>query len=106
MIFRLALESSQNSEAAIETITKLIEEYEVHNVEGKCIFAFVICDPHSAWILNIVGKLWAAEKINDQYRSIGSGLTIEDKIDKCSENLKDELKSQLLWDGTVSIKVK
>lgn len=104
LIFRLALEKSATSETAIETITYLIKEYEKHNVgEESCAFAFVICDPISAWILNIVGKLWAAEKINDQYRCIGGGFTIETKIDKCSENLQDECKSLALWDSTVSI---
>lgn len=91
---RLAIEKSSTSEAAIDTITNLVKEH------GSGNLAFVICDPQSAWILNVVGKLWAAEKINDQFRCIASGLTIETKIDKCSENLEDECKSLSLWDGS------
>lgn len=102
-ICRLALERSSTSEGAIETITNLIDEYGSGQVgEAGSAFAFVICDPNSAWILNIVGKLYAAEKINDQFRCI-TGLTIETKIDKCSKNLEDECKALSLWDGSVSI---
>ncbi|XP_063696417.1 secernin-3 [Culicoides brevitarsis] len=99
-LLRLALEKSTGSECAIQIITDLINQYEeTKPIDMSCMFSFVICDPGSAWILNIVGKLWAAEKIDAQFRSVSSELCVGTKIDKCSENLKEECKSLALWDG-------
>uniref|UniRef100_A0A336MRA5 CSON003541 protein n=1 Tax=Culicoides sonorensis TaxID=179676 RepID=A0A336MRA5_CULSO len=102
-LLRLALERSSSAEDAIDTIAKLVNDYSKEpSKEEMPTYGFVICDPRSAWILNLVGSLWAAEKINDKFRWIGNGLTIETKIDKCSENLQEKCKSFLLWNGEVS----
>lgn len=59
-INRLALERSASAEEAIETIAALVG---VHNVaDGQTIKqAFVICGENQIWLMNVVGKWWAAE---------------------------------------------
>lgn len=96
------MERSKDAEETIDTIDKLLQEFGPKDVgESAPTFSFVICDSQAAWILNIVGKLWAAEKIT-QFRCVGSGLVIETQIDKSTEDLKEKCKSLNLWDGSVS----
>lgn len=58
---RLALERSATAEEAIETIAGLISEY---NIEGQSVRqAYVISDGSCIWLMNVVGKLWAAQVI-------------------------------------------
>jgi secernin len=51
-------------------------------------------------VLNIVGKLWAAEKVVEGYRSFAKGFAVATKIDKKSEGLEDKLKELGLFDGS------
>lgn len=57
--FSLALERSASAEEAIETISGLASEYNTDAPTVKQ--AFVICGEKQIWLLNVVGKLWAAE---------------------------------------------
>jgi dipeptidase len=66
---RLGLERSQTAEQAVEVITELLERY---GQGGPCSDiiphftyhnSFLIADPKEAWVLETVGKIWAAEKI-------------------------------------------
>lgn len=63
-------------------------------------YGFFICDTKQAFVLNIVGKLWAAEKISEGFRAFGKGFSVTTKIDMKSEGLEDKLKELLLFDGT------
>ena len=88
---RLALERSRNAESAMETIIDLLEKY---GQGGNCGYAhpfyyynsYLICDPKEAWVLETVGREWAAEKVQD-VRSISNGLTIGKKWDRASKGL-------------------
>lgn len=50
-------------------------------------------------MLNIVGKLWAAERITEGFRAFGKGFSVTTKIDKKSDGLEDKLKELGLFDG-------
>ena len=49
--------------------------------------------------MNIVGKMWAAERVNEGFRAFGKGFAVTTKIDKKSEGLEDKLKELGLFDG-------
>lgn len=94
---RFALQRSSSASEALDVITSLNENY--GNESSK--FSFVICDPTEAWILNLCGKLWAAEKISSECRKLPStGLAIRTQIDKSIDDLGDKLKEKGLWDGS------
>ncbi len=88
---RLGLERARTADEALEVITALLEE---HGQSGNCGYdhpfyyhnSFLICDPHSAWVLETAGSEWAAEKVAD-VRSISNGLTIGAHFDRASKNL-------------------
>lgn len=88
---RLALERSKTAEVAMNTIIELLEKY---GQSGNCGYAhpfyyhnsYLICDIQEAWVLETVGKEWAAEKVRD-VRSISNGLTIGKYWDKASKGL-------------------
>jgi len=91
-MLRLALERSASSEQALETILQLLADYGQGGVCGyqdKKLFyhnSFIICDKHSAWVLETAGKMWAALEIKEAY-SISNGLTIGEKFDKSHPDL-------------------
>lgn len=100
IFFRLALERSESAESAVETISSLINQYnEDEAVDNAPKYGFFICDTKEAFVMNIVGKLWAAEKINEGCRAFGKGFSVTTKIDKKSEGLEDKLKELGLFDG-------
>ena len=88
---RLALERSRSAEAAMNTIIELLEKY---GQGGNCGYAhpfyyynsYLICDSKEAWVLETVGREWAAEKVKD-VRSISNGLTIGKHWDRASSGL-------------------
>jgi secernin len=54
---------------------------------------------NDAYALDIVDKMWAAEKIEDVFRGFSNGLSVTTKIDKKSDGLEDKLKSLGLHDS-------
>lgn len=88
---RLALERAKTAQEAMEVIIQLLEQYDQ---SGNCGYShpfyyhnsYLICDSTEAWVLETVGKEWAAEKVKD-IRSISNGLTIGKKWDKASKGL-------------------
>lgn len=97
---RLALERSESAESAVEVISSLIDQYNQDDaVETAPKYGFFICDTKEAFVLNIVGKLWAAERITEGFRAFGKGFSVTTKIDKKSDGLEDKLKELGLLDG-------
>lgn len=101
----LALERATTADEAINVISWTVEKYG-SDVVGKDAptFCFVICDTASAYLMNVIGKLWACEKLEES-RSISSGISISTKIDKSSSDLKNNLQSVGLWDGSVRLNI-
>lgn len=78
------MQRSSTAEEAIDLISNLVSKH-VSDADPLPKYAFVLCDPISTWLLNIVGKQWGAEKIEDTFKCIGSGITIASKIDRKSD---------------------
>lgn len=103
-IFRLALERSESAEKAVEVISNLINQYnQDESIDSSPKYAFFICDTKEAFVLNIAGKLWAAEQVIEGFRAFGKGFSVGTKIDKKSEELEDKLKELGLFDGSCEL---
>lgn len=82
-------------------ISDLINQYNPDDsVETSPKYAFFISDTKETFVLNIVGKLWAAEKLTEGFRAFGEGFSVATKIDKKSDGLEEALKSLGLFDGS------
>lgn len=104
IFFRLALERSESATAAVEVIGKLVSQYNQDDaVDASPKYAFFICDTKEAFVLNIVGKLWAAEQITEGFRHFSKGFAVATKIDKKSDGLEDKLKELGLFDGSAEL---
>ncbi|HEX2981463.1 MAG TPA: C69 family dipeptidase [Anaerolineaceae bacterium] len=90
---RLALERASTARQALDTIVALLEQY---GQGGNCGFShpffyhnsYLIGDLQEAWVLETVGKQWAAEKVKD-IRTISNLITIGRDWDLASEGLVD-----------------
>lgn len=100
-LVRLALERCATAADAVDCVGRLAETYCADDVATK--YAFLICDSAEAWLLNVVGRLWASERIADGFRHIPLGLTVGSKIDRCSVGLHQTAQDMAVWDGSVSM---
>lgn len=90
-MLRIALERATTPLEGIQVITDLLEQ---HGQGGNCAFdkkfyyhnSFILADSTDAWVLETVGKQWAAKQINDIY-TISNGLTIQNEYDLSSKDL-------------------
>lgn len=99
----MTLERADSAEKAVEIITELIGKYNAGDdaaVESLAKYAFFICDINDVYVLDVVGKMWAAEKVEENFRAFGNSLSVKSKIDKKSDGLEDKLKDLGLFDGS------
>jgi len=96
-LIRLALERSQNARQAVELIGRLVEQYgqfgsgvpmKEHALGGYD-NSFIIADPSEAWILEAVGKRWAAKRITLAFDSISNEPSIRTEWDRGSSDLEE-----------------
>lgn len=103
--FRLALERASTADEAISVISEIVKNYG-SDKKGK--EAPTIClllgDMNSVYIMDIIGKIWACEKLETN-RVLGAGISIENKLDKISEDFKRQLISLCLWNEDVSLRL-
>ncbi|XP_043549532.1 secernin-3 [Chiloscyllium plagiosum] len=104
-LVRLGLERSQTAEEAVDVLAGLLEKYGQGGncMEDEVIFthdnSFLIADKKEAWVLETVGKHWAAEKVEEEMRNISNQLSITTKINKEHPELRSYAKDQGWWDG-------
>jgi len=87
-LLRLALERGATAREALDSITQLLA---AHGQGGNGGLAhklyyhntFIIADPKAAWVLETVGKHWAAIQVRDVY-TLSNGLTIGSEWDLAS----------------------
>lgn len=97
------MERSESAEKAIDVITQLIDQYNAgdddSSVENLPKYGFFICDKSDVYVLDICGKMWAAEKVDDTYRAFGNSFSVKTKIDRKSEGLEEKLRELGLLEG-------
>jgi secernin len=94
-LLRLGLERAASAPQAVDVITSLLEEFGqggVHVKSGPHYYhnSFLIADPRECWVLETVGKQWAARRVDTLY-SISNLLSLGNDWDRSSENLEDYL---------------
>ena len=91
-MIRLALERTKSAKEALDFITNLVEQglqggNGSKNHKLYYFSSFIIADPKEAWVLETVGKEWAAKRIEGVY-SISNALTIEGDWEVASERIE------------------
>jgi dipeptidase len=91
-LLRLGLERAESAEQAIEVISGLLAQYGQGGQSGhtnplEYDNSFIVADRNSAWILETVGRDWAASRVTSS-ASISNGLTLE-QADLTSPGLAD-----------------
>ncbi|XP_040078473.1 secernin-2 isoform X1 [Ixodes scapularis] len=102
-LVRLGLERGKTARESLDVVVALLEK---HGQGGPCSDtmpftyhnSFLIADRTEAWVLETAGKLWAAEQVTSGCRNISNCLSIETKMDLCSQGLRDKAKELGLWD--------
>lgn len=79
-LLRLALERGSTAQEAVEVITTLLVKHGQHGQAGhthKLLYdnSFIVADRGEAWILETVGRDWAAQRVRST-ASISNGLTL------------------------------
>lgn len=101
-LVRLGLERGTNAKEALQVIVSLLEEHG----QGGSYFqagdqgfqsAFLIVDRSEAWLLETVGKFWAAEKMTDGVRCICNRLSLKTQLDLEHPELRNYAQSQGWW---------
>lgn len=93
-LLRLGLERGKTAYEAMHVITDMMQKY---GQGGACMHghsiddfsyhnSYLIMDPKEAWLLETVGKHWAAKKITDTW-CISNVYSIEEDYDECSDGL-------------------
>ncbi|KAM5156775.1 secernin-1 [Mantella aurantiaca] len=101
-LVRLGLERGTNAKESLHVIVSLLEEHG----QGGSFFqtgdqgfqsAFLIVDRSEAWLLETVGKYWAAEKMTDGVRCICNHLSLKTQLDLEHPELRLYAQSQGWW---------
>nr|XP_034985170.1 secernin-1 isoform X1 [Zootoca vivipara]XP_034985172.1 secernin-1 isoform X1 [Zootoca vivipara] len=103
-LVRLGLERGGTAKEALDVIVSLLEEYGQggnYYEDGSVCHAFhtayLIVDRKEAWVLETVGKHWAAENITEGVKCICSQLSLTTKIDAEHPELRSYAEGQGWW---------
>jgi dipeptidase len=102
-LLRLGLERGASAKEALDVITALLER---HGQGGNCSHlgrryydnSFIIADRDEAYVLESVGRHWAAERITAT-RAISNTYTIGAQITRASDGLQSFTRKQGWWRG-------
>ncbi|XP_020636016.3 secernin-1 [Pogona vitticeps] len=103
-LVRLGLERGATAKEALDVIVSLLEEHGQggnYYEDGKSCHSFhsayLIVDKKEAWVLETIGKYWAAEKITEGVKCICNQLSLTTKIDAEHPELRNYAESQGWW---------
>ena len=100
-LVRLGLERSRTADEALSVITTLIETHgqggsgHVH-LDWPYHNAFIVADPHAAWILETSGRHWAARPVED-VANVSNGLALRTDWTRGSADLTAFAVHQEWW---------
>ncbi|XP_063308399.1 secernin-1 isoform X1 [Pelobates fuscus] len=103
-LVRLGLERGTTAKDSLDVIVSLLEEhgqggnhFEDESTGLGFHSSFLIVDRVEAWVLETVGKFWAAEKITDGVKCLCNHLSLKTKIDMEHPELRSCAQSQGWW---------
>ena len=104
-LVRLALERSATAAQAVAVIGRLVEEYGQYgsgvpgasHAAGGYDNSFIVADPDEAWVVEAIGRRWAARRVTDGSTSISNQLTIRDSWTWESDDLRAYARNQGWW---------
>ncbi|XP_041102607.1 secernin-1-like [Polyodon spathula] len=103
-LVRLGLERGSTAKVALDTIVSLLEEHgqggnysEDGNAYQAFHSAFLIADREEGWVLETVGKYWAAERITEGFKGLCRHLSITTNIDAEHPELRLYAQEQGWW---------
>jgi secernin len=93
-LLRLGLERGRTAREALEVIAALVERYgqfgsglPTAGLDGAYDNSFIIADAREAWVLETVGREWAAKRLVRGTASISNALTLTTDLDLASKDL-------------------
>uniref|UniRef100_H0XUD0 Secernin 1 n=1 Tax=Otolemur garnettii TaxID=30611 RepID=H0XUD0_OTOGA len=105
-LVRLGLERGETAKEALDTIVSLLEEhgqggnyYEDASSCHSFQSAYLIVDRDEAWVLETIGKYWAAERVTEGVKCICNQLSLTTKMDAEHPELRSYAQSQGWWTG-------
>ncbi|XP_058534236.1 secernin-1 [Ochotona princeps] len=105
-LVRLGLERATTAKGALEVIVTLLQEhgqggnyYEDASSCHSFQSAYLLVDQSEAWVLETVGKYWAAEKVTEGVKCISNQLSLTTKVDEEHPELRSYAQSQGWWTG-------
>ncbi|XP_069770174.1 secernin-1-like isoform X3 [Narcine bancroftii] len=105
-LVRLGLERGTTAKESLDVIVSLLGEHGQggNNFEDGEILhpfhsSFLILDRTEVWVLETVGKYWAAEKLTEGIRSICNQLSITTNIEAEHPDLRSFAQSKGWWNG-------
>lgn len=92
-LVRLGLERARTADQALEVITRLVETHGqggagYDTMDFRYHSSFIICDPHTAWVLETSDRQWAARRA-DTCDSISNYISITDNWERLSAEARD-----------------
>ncbi|CAO2603896.1 Scrn1 [Lemmus lemmus] len=103
---RLGLERGTTAKEALDIIVSLLDKhgqggnyYEDAHSCHSFQSAYLLVDRDEAWVLETVGKYWAAERITEGVRCICNQLSLTTKMDEEHPKLRTYAQSQGWWTG-------
>ncbi|XP_007505314.1 secernin-1 isoform X1 [Monodelphis domestica] len=103
-LVRLGLERGATAKEAFEVIVSLLEEhgqggnyYEDGDSCHTFQSSYLIVDREEAWVLETIGKYWAAEKITEGVRCVCNQLSLTTKMDAEHAELRNYAEGQGWW---------
>ena len=93
-LVRLGLERGKTARQSLDAIARVVEKHgqfgsasPTRGVSGGYHNSFIIADPKEAWILETVGRRWAAKRIRKGATSISNALSLGTDVDLKSDDL-------------------
>lgn len=94
-LVRLGLERGDTARGALDVITALLAEHGqwgsaragTSHADGSYDNAYLIADPHEAWVLETMGKDWCARRLTSGVESISNEITTHTNSDLTSSGL-------------------
>lgn len=102
-LLRLGLERGASAREALEVIATLLEKHGQGGGAGyrdkgfRYDNAFIIADPHEAWVLETAGRMWVAKRVESW--AISNCYSLRSEFDLHSVGLHDEVRRRGWWNG-------